>query len=125
MRMRRAFQDREGDDVCDAFREHMVYRSALSLACGIVMRVAGETSRCLARHQQLGKLRLSLMEFNVIGCNLGKNLPGFFQALMLMHEADHKFIVPRFRNEASLQSWITEIIEEFRFFMLLDSFCVP
>ena len=45
------------------------------------MRVAGETGRCLARNQQLGKLRVAAVEFNVISRDPGKNFPGFFQAL--------------------------------------------
>src|SRR5262249_60364426 len=97
--MRGIFHERYRDDSRGAFREHVIHRRPLFLACRIVMRVTSETCRRLTCDQQLGELRMSFVKLDIVCSDLSKNRPRLLDALMLMRQADENFIVPGFSDQ--------------------------
>src|SRR5688572_4164747 len=66
MRMRGILHDRSGVDVAGSFSQHVIHRRALSFPARVMMRVTGNAGRGLSRDEQLGELRMALMELDVV-----------------------------------------------------------
>src|SRR3989338_4905851 len=125
IRMRRILEDRNCDDTSESFRKRVTQRGPFLDPLRIMMRIAGEAGRRLARDQKLRELRVAFVELHIVGGNLGEDGAGFFYALVLVHQSYDQLGISRLRNQPVFPFGIRKVVKELGLFFVLYQILIP